>query len=156
MSGFLYGSLLADSYGVQLFGDNNVGITPEGGYAVKLINNTGADSIKGTIVQAGSIAESIAVSDSDAVHPIGVIFNSGIQDGSYVWVVVSGVAQVLLKDTESTDFNYWVYTSDTEGRAITAALSPGADPSHFREIGHSLEKKSAGTNVLFKAIIHFN
>jgi hypothetical protein len=53
----------------------------------------------------------------------------------------------------------FVVAADTDGRANVVA-NPGsglpATDLHFKECGHFIESKAAGTNVLAKAVIHFN
>jgi len=88
--------------------------------------------------------------------PIGVMFEDGIADGQECWVVVSGIAEVLLVNSVATTRSYVAYSSATvAGRIDTAATVPAAT-THFREVGHTLESKTAGTNVLAKCVLHFN
>jgi hypothetical protein len=65
----------------------------------------------------------------------------------------------LLKDTTSSQAGSWAKASATAGRAeVTtppAGLGALAADEHFREIGHCLETKSAGTSVLCKIAMHF-
>lgn len=137
--------------------------TKEGGLAVYLINKTGAPSVKGTVVTAfGSVDESFDVALVSDAQPIGIVYNSGVADGGKTLVVISGKAEVLLEDTTASTRGYWVATSTTQaGRAdATLAVPPGGGipelDRHMAEIGHCLESKNAGTNVLAKCIIHFN
>ncbi|MHA2333071.1 MAG: hypothetical protein ACXAEU_13710 [Candidatus Hodarchaeales archaeon] len=128
----------------------------EGGIAVSFINKTGADSIKGTIVEAATTANrgvQIAAGNSD--HPIGVIYENGIADGSEVLVVIYGPAYVLLKDGTASSSGNWVRTSDVAGRADATLADPDAG-THGREVGHSLETKTAGSNVLMFTVLHFS
>jgi hypothetical protein len=54
-------------------------ITPEGGYAVKLTNKTGAPSVKGQIVShKGTVARAFDLTAVDANHCLGVVYESGI------------------------------------------------------------------------------
>lgn len=136
-------------------GSSSNGITSEGGFVISLINKTGANSIKGTIIEASHTDENaFGVADANSDHPIGVVLDNGVADGEYCRVVVGGKAQVLMKDTEAATVGYWVRTSDVAGRAIME-ISP--NPSfHWQEIGHSLENQLAGTNVLVWIDLHFN
>jgi hypothetical protein len=70
----------------------------------------------------------------------------------------TGIADVLLEDTTAATRGNWVQTSDVAaGRAdMTNAAAPGLILSHFQEIGHCIETKTGGTNVLAKAVVHFN
>lgn len=140
-------------------------LTKEGGIAIPFINKTGANSIKGTLVNTeSSIDMGVRVVQSTLDEPdiIGVIYEDGIPDGEEVLVIISGIAEVLIHDGESATRGYWCRTSElTDGRAdITNAAPPGgtinAIEGHFREIGHCLETKSSGTDVLVKIVLHFN
>lgn len=143
-----------DAYGIQA--PATARLTSEGGLAVLLINDTGAPSVKGSMVQASASVDG-AVSLSAPYECIGVIYNSGVADGDPVWVVVSGVAEVLLKDTTAATRGYWVGVSSTLGRAdATNAAPPGLVDAHFTEVGHCLQSATAGTDVLVKVALHFN
>lgn len=128
-----------------------------GGYMVKLTNKTGATSVKGTVVYASSTTDSaFNVNPIDGNMPFGVVFTSGVADGSECWVTVSGVAEVLLVNTVATTRGYVAISSAAvAGRIDTSATAPSST-EHFREIGHTLESKTGGTNVLCKCVLHFN
>ena len=137
--------------------------TDEGGFAIYLINKTGAASVKGTLVDTkASIDNAVNIVGADEPDIVGVVYENGIADGDLVLVVISGVAEVLLEDSTASTRGYWARISITQnGRAdITNAAPPGGGVAeidrHFREIGHCLESKGAGTDVLAKCILHFN
>lgn len=131
--------------------------TNEWGFQVRLTNKTGGNSIKGEIVKA-SAGTDMAFDKvaADGLEPIGVIYEANVADGSECWIWVTGsVCQVLLKDTTGSTRGYWVSVSDTAGRAdATTAAAPGVVLAHFREIGHCLETKAGGTNVLARILFH--
>jgi len=135
-------------------------ITPEGGIAVRMINNTGANSVKGTLLEASSVVDNAVVIQTNEVDTIGIMYSDGVANGEEVWVVVSGKAQVLIKDGITAVRDYWVFTSTTDGRADMLVASSGgtiqALEGHFNEIGHCVEAKASGTNVLALVVIHFN
>jgi len=136
---------------------SNYFITPEGGLAIPMTNKLGYASIKGEIVeQSYTYDKSIQISHSNEDHPIGVVYNSGIPDGEIVYVVISGIADVLFKDTvaPSTQMIH-VYQSNVSGRA-DGSIGSVNTARHWGEIGHCLESKSAGTDVLAKCVLHFN
>jgi len=148
--------------GVNRFvGLGNMRFTPEGGLAVRLLNKTGIASEKGRCVCASTAAdhavELCATNDTDS---IGVIYDSGKEDGETVWVVVAGLAQVLLKSNTGSTHGYWVGISDEAGGyAYATEASPPAAPTHFREIGHCVHTHAAegeGTHVLCMMLIHYN
>lgn len=141
---------------------DDVKFTADGGLAVKLINKTGAASVKGTVVAASTGTEgAFILSAIDSVDPIGVVFEEGIADGSACWVTVAGKAKVLFT-TNVTKGQFCRVpeagdTGEAAGYAVSAA--PPANPnvaveSHFREIGHALQATSAGALTLI--MLHFN
>jgi len=138
-------------------------ITPEGGEARRILNKTGSASVKGTVVGISTVTdESFVVAPANSPQQIGVVYESGVADGSYCWVVTDGRAQVLLKDsTSSTRGNFVKVSDDTAGRADATLSDPpagdtGALEDHMTEVGHALESKSGGTNVLCFIEIHRN
>ncbi len=148
--------------GVTNLLNDKVMITPIGGIAIQLTNKTGGASVKGTIVIADTTTDNaFDITEADDDHPIGVVYEAGVADAAECWVVIYGIAEVLLKDTTASTHGYWVKTSDTAGRAdATIAAPPGGGISeldeHMQEIGHCLETQTGGTDVLAKIVMHFN
>lgn len=134
-------------------------LTLDGGYAVRYINKTGGASVKGTLVSSSQSVANAVIAQTNTYDSIGVIYEDGIADGSLVWVVVSGRAQVLYKnDTNATVGNILVADA-VDGRASDLANPGGGLPgtdTHFTECGHVLETKTGGTNVLVYVNLHFN
>jgi len=141
------------------FGDTNVLFTPEGGIAVLVTNNTGAPSVKGTVLEASPTVDGgTQVSAVSALDPIGVAYDNGVPDGSQMWMVISGRCQVLLEDGTAATREYWAGTSNSQaGRAtVNTAAPPGAVLQHFQELGHGSENVTAGINKLAFIWLHFN
>lgn len=139
-----------------------VGFTVEGGIAIQLTNKTGGASVKGVVAAPESTTQRAFVAcPADDPDPIGVVYESGIADGSLCWVVIAGTVQVLLQDSTAGTRGYWSRVSASQaGRAnATAAAPPGGGvpelDQHVREIGHCMQNAGAGTNVLCWHIIHF-
>lgn len=133
-------------------------ITEEGGMAIRLTNLTGANTIKGTLVNVGDNGFTVETSEFDS---IGVVYEDGIADGQDAWIVVSGVVEILLVDATASTAGNWVFADAVDGRAnASLALPPGGTISalenHFKEVGHCMETKIAGTDVLCKIALHFN
>lgn len=147
---------------IQVFGNNKVGISELGGVAVKLNNGSGAPSVKGTIVIADTNADdSFDTAPADEIQPIGIVYEDGVADGSDCWVIIYGIADVLLKDTTASTHGNWVYVSDVAGRAeATLAAPPGGGipelEIHMGEVGHAIESVAGGEDVLARVCIHFN
>jgi hypothetical protein len=137
-------------------------VTDAGGLAVRLINKTGSPSVKGTLVKAGTVDGSFIITATDEAMPCGVVYQAGVADGSACWVVIQGIAEVLLQDSTASTAGYWCRTSvTTAGRGtMNTAVPPGGGitelDNHEREIGHCIESKGSGTNVIAKCIMHFN
>lgn len=139
----------------------NSGVSELGGQMIGLINKTGAPSIKGTLVNCSNTTDNAFSVETSEFDTIGVVYESGIADGAECWVVISGIAQVLLADGTASTRGYWTYADAVDGRAnATLSLPSGGNiaalENHFKEIGHCLESKAAGTNVLAKVMLHFN
>ena len=128
-----------------------------GGFMVKLTNKTGANSVKGTVVYADpDVDNAFEVNPINGDMPFGVVYENGVADGSECWVVVSGIAEVLLVNTAASTRSYVAYSSSSVAGRIDISASVPAAATHFREIGHTLESKVGGTNVLCKCLVHFN
>ena len=132
-------------------------LTPEGGIAIQLTNKTGAASVKGSVVRADTSTDNAFILlDAGGQEPIGVVYESGIADGSECWVIIAGRVQILLQDSTASTRGNWVEASaTTAGRADATNAAP-VPATHWKEIGHCMETKTGGTNVLAYCIIHFN
>jgi len=136
-------------------------ITIEGGYAIRLTNKTGAASIKGLLVEADTTTNDAAkIVDAGGNHCIGAMYDSGIADGEECWIVMGGIAEVLLRDYTNAFKGYWVQVSAIAGRAdASASAAPGGGvvqlDEHMTEIGHCLQTVAAGANNLCRIILHF-
>jgi hypothetical protein len=149
---------------VLAFPGGRTGLTVEGALVIQMLNQTGGASVKGTVVEPGSgqVADrGVKAITADDPDPVGVIYESGIADGSLVWVVVAGTAQVLLQDSTAGTRGNWARVSATANGRVnsTAAAPPGGGVAeldqHVREIGHCAETVDAGTNVLCWHHVHF-
>ena len=156
------GQLIASSGPGQLEVWSEVAVTPIGGICIRLENRTAGVSVLGTVVQADTVNDNaFKICEADGVQPSGIVWQVGVAVGSLCWIVVMGVAQVLLKDATLSTRGNWVYVSDVAGRADATLLVPpgGGIPEldiHMGEIGHCIESKAANTDVLAKIVVHFN
>jgi hypothetical protein len=134
--------------------------TPEGGIAIRLINDTGAVSVKGTVLEPSSTVDNaIKLTDNNDVDPVGIMYENGIADGAECWVIISGIAEVLYGTavTRGTFARVPIIADGVaSGRAVAEALPtpPFATDKHFQEIGHPIETIAAPG--LAKTILHFN
>lgn len=137
-------------------GGSSSGFTAEGGIFETFVNNTGV-SVKGTIVVASTTVDhAVDIAPADSQMPIGAIYESGIANGSLIKVVVSGKAEVLLKNDTASATGFWCGASDTAGRMYQASAPPGTVEENNRQIGHSLSTGSGGTDVLSMVELHFH
>ena len=124
---------------------------------VQLINKTGANSVKGSVVSISDTTDNaFRLNPIDGDMPIGVVYQNGVADGSLCLIITGGIAEVLLVDGVASTRSYIGYSSSTVAGRIDTSASVPAALLHFREIGHTLESKTGGTNILCKCIIHFN
>ena len=139
-----------------IIGGGATGFTPEGGLYVTYINNTGAASVKGTVVVASSaVNKAVSIAPANSDMPMGVIYENGVANGGNVKVIVSGNAETLLKNGQAASRGFWCGCSDVSGRMYQQASVPSTT-DHNRELGHSLETKASGTNVLALVNLHWN
>jgi len=137
-----------------------IAVTDDGGLAVKLINKTGAVSIKGYCVTTGEADNSVILVPIDVPNCVGVFLESGIADGDEAWVVISGIADVYFWNAPTRGYlartGLTVDTGEVSGQALSEAIpgSPFNVDKHFCEIGHVLETKAAAG--LAKCLLHFN
>jgi len=136
-------------------------ITAEGGYAIRLTNKTGADSVKGYVVDASSTNDNAVQLVVDGVpDAFGIIYEDGIADGSEVWVVTSGIADVYYIGSTVRKDLARTFISAEAGYVAGQAMSepfpapPFASDKHFCEIGHVIESRTGAG--LAKTLIHFN
>lgn len=156
-----YVTLASGKRAILISMSENVQMTAEGGLAVKMINKTGAASIKGYICEPSDTTDNgVKYTDNDDIDPVGIMYSDGVPDGGEVFVVVAGIAEVYYATavTRAT-FSRVPVVADgiaVAGQAVNEALPvpPFATDKHFQEIGHPIE--SRGTPGLAKTLLHFN
>jgi hypothetical protein len=130
--------------------------TVEQGLLVSLINKTGAASVKGSVVETTSGTDGAFRLQTTRDESFGIVYESGIADGSPCRVVVAGIADVLLEDGAGANSGDWIGGAATNGRAYSNGISPPAAAAHFDEIGHCLQTVAGGTDVLCRIVMHYN
>lgn len=131
---------------------DNFFVTPEGGFARKFVNKTGAASVKGTLVSLDAVVdEAVKATATSGDDAIGVMYSNGVADGTEVWVVWGGVAEILVEDAEAAALNYYVIPS-----ASAAGRVKGSATLAVAHVGHFIKAESAGTDVLAKVMLHFD
>ena len=125
-------------------------VSPIGGLLTRLINKTGANSVKGTVVELDDGVDfAFDIAPVDAIDAFGIVYEDGIADGDECWVVTYGAADILIEDgTASTRDNFVKVGDTTPGRALMDTATPASQAIHFRELGHCMESQGAGADVL--------
>lgn len=120
---------------------------------VYLINKSGGETIRGELVKADTVTdEAFVLCAADDEECIGVIVEGGIQDGSRCRIAVSGVVDVMLKNTTLGVAGNWVKVSNAAGRADASNAAPvGADRD--KGLGHCIQAVGAGTDVLCRIVL---
>lgn len=137
-------------------------LSDEGGMLVKMTNKTGAATIKGYVVgNSSTTANAFEKILIDAPDPFGVIYESGVADGSEAWIVVGGIAEVYVTGSVSlNDFVRGWLTADGagyvagQGKAEAFPAAPFTSDKHFYEIGHAIEARTGAG--LVKCVVHWN
>lgn len=147
-----------DSLGIY---GNKFKITPEGGYAIRMINRTGAESVKGYIVHPSpSYDTACTLAIVNVPDVIGVVYEDGVADGSEMWVVVDGYADVyFIGNATRGHIARGFITGDAgyvAGQALSEAVptAPFATDKHFYEIGHVVQSRTGAG--LARCVLHFN
>jgi hypothetical protein len=129
-------------------------ITPEGGFAVRLTNESGAVTVKGQIVShKETVARAFDLTAVDANHCLGVVYESGIADAAECWVVVAGIAQVLMKNAATMGHICRIPLNTDDGEAAGYAMDASqSSTASVYKIGDVLE--TADAEVLCKVLLH--
>lgn len=146
--------------GNNFFESDNIRFTPEGGLAIRVINKTGAPTVKGYVAAAGSVTRGVILSGIDTANGFGIFYEDGIADGAYTWMVISGVADVYFWGSSVIGhlarIGLGADTGEVAGQALSEAYgaAPFATDKHFCEIGHVIEARTGAG--LAKVVLHFN
>ncbi len=130
-------------------------LTAIGGFAIRLTNKTGGASVAGQLIapySATAVDDAFKTAAANSDEVIGIVLDGGVADGSEVWIVVSGIADVLM-DAGGSARGDRIISSATAGSADVWNTG-GAVATHFQEIGHCIETR--GGAGLAKCVLHFN
>ncbi|KKM74312.1 hypothetical protein LCGC14_1401570 [marine sediment metagenome] len=130
-------------------------LTAIGGYAIRLTNKTGGNSVAGQLLapySATAVDDAVKTAAANSDEVFGITLDAGVADGSAMWVVVGGIADVLM-DAGGSARGDRLISSATAGSADVWNVG-GAVATHFLEIGHCVE--TVGGGALARTILHFN
>lgn len=129
--------------------------TPLGGWCIRLKNISGARILKGTVVTASPSNDNcFTIAALDSIYPLGVAAED-IEINATGWIVVSGIAEVLVVNNVAATAGQWAGTSGTTAGRIDTSSEPPAASKHDQEVGHTVSGTTAGTNKLVKVVLHF-
>ncbi len=132
-----------------------VQLTAIGGIAIKLTNKTGGNTVAGQLVNvytATAIDDAFKTVSASDENIIGIVLDAGISDGSEAWIVVNGIADVLM-DAGGSARGDRIISSATAGSGDAWNVG-GAVATHFQEVGHCIETR--GGAGLARCVLHFN
>lgn len=143
-------------YGLfKAYDSDKIRFTAEGGLAVLLTNGTGSPSTKGLVLSTStSTNNAVITTAASAINSIGVFYESGIPNGNEAWIVVDGIADVLLESTQDGVRGRWVGVSNEAGRVFTIT-DPVAPGFHNQELGHSIQTQTT-PGGLMRIVMHHN
>jgi len=141
---------------MKLFGAGNPFIPAN---LARVINKTGAPSIKGYVVKPSAITDNaVEYTAPGNANPIGVIYEDNIPDGEYMYIAVSSIAEVYYRASVTRGNIARVATAGEAGNGaqlVNEILSPPfVDEKHFQECGHPIESRTGAG--LAKTVLHFN
>lgn len=94
--------------------------TEEGGVLMRMINGTGGSSVKGQAVNISPGVDDTYIAATEPFTVQGFVYEDGVADGEWVWIVRDGIADILLEDGYGAAAGNWVRLSTiTAGRCIT-------------------------------------
>lgn len=130
------------------------GLNETGGHMSKVV--AGENLVKGEIVyinQAGASGK-VYKNPIDGDMPVGVVYADASANAE-VWIVTSGIAEVLPNAADTAGLGYVIFSSSTTAGRVSQANTVPAALTHFREVGHFLDAGS-GAGVITRALVHFN
>ncbi len=150
----------------DVFQPEKIKHTVLGGIAIRLYNRTGVVTVKGQLVSIDTgTDDGFKLNPADGKEGMGIVLESGVADDALAWIVISGIADVLMEDNAPATHGNWLRSSITEeGYADpTNATPPGGGipelDRHMKEIGNCIESVAAGgggTHILARCVLHFN
>jgi len=143
------------------FPGGKVGWTVEGAEVIRMINDTGAPSIKGNVVKISdsNVDRGVSLGESSCQRVIGLFYEDVIPNGGEIWVAINGRCQVLLKDETVGTKGWLIRISDTMGRVeCYAATLPGEGDkkldNYLTTLGYCLDNVKGGKNQYCYVMFH--
>lgn len=122
-------------------------LTPEGGMALKMLSHEALARGQAVAVLAGHI-NTVQKTAASTYGTIGFVYEAVTAADREVWVVFSGVAPCLLKDTTAGTAGAYVVISDVAGRCDATTGT-----AHDENLGRCLADIIAGTDVVATILV---
>ena len=132
---------------------DNFKITPEGGYAVKMV--AGCDLSAGSVVEMSTISNTVTITSYDYSNAIGVVYST-VTSGNPVWIVVSGIVKVYFNedgDAPTPQIGHIAYTGPLP---VNVDYQNGAVCSTQSVYGKNILGTIISTPVNFEANVLIN
>lgn len=131
-------------------------ITNLGGHAIALYNGSGVIASAGNVVSASSTAGFFTLTPADSAAPIGAVYQD-VAPGAQGWVVVSGIGDVKMMNSQTATSGWLLLTSKTEAGVAQNAteIPPTTQADHNREIGHTISTQPTAGGLV-RTVLHFN
>lgn len=135
-------------------------VTGERGTQMRVNNKTGAATIKGQVYCVSDTTDLSVKKQDDEFDSTCICAESGIADGSDVWVWnIGSICEVLFEDGVSPVREYVAIAATTDGYAdnIPVPTSTPSSDVHWKEIGHVMESKTYVATPLTALVwTHYN
>jgi len=144
-------------------GLNNVAIgsvqdTGESGFLMRVINETGNNSIKGMVVAYHSGGNKRVKKADDTTMHCGVVAEGDISNGDLMWIWLSGsICQILMIDGKTSVIGDIVMSDGASPFLITPGSNKFSDPKDkLTSIGFALEDIYASGDTLVLCHLQLN
>jgi hypothetical protein len=127
-------------------------VTADGGFAMRLTNNTGAASVKGSVMGVSAAVDNACIlCPVNSNNKIGVMSSDGVANGGECWVVTSGIVLGRLADGQSATRGQYALISNTQaGRLVSSASLD----EQYMLVGRFVE--SCGAGGLARLVLEVN
>ncbi len=142
--------------GVPKIDDGKMIPTPEGGYCLPFLSDTGADSVIGQGLTVGTVDGSLALAPTSGKECYGVSQVAGIPTGGYILVnPMMGKSYVLLEAATASVLGHILTTSAITAGRFKSIAAPAlyAAPDVVMRCGQPLEANAGGANVTILAVL---
>jgi hypothetical protein len=139
---------------------NKIILSKEGGYLIRMTNNSGATVTTGTVVNStsSSLDYGFKINPAGGAQAFGTVYGpsdnsnatGSCADGTECFICVSGICPIYTNGACTR--GYWMGTSDTISGMAECVVEPASTSKHDQEVGHNIVAPSAAISW---AVVHF-